>query len=168
MFGDAEVSGYEIRHGRLRRCGGYPLFTTDDSEEGCRVGSVFGTSWHGVMESDGFRRNFLRWVAEERGLDWTSGEESFAKAREARLEKLGDLVAENVDREALLRLVAGGVPEELPVVSGQLISRSGGQKKNGSGGVSSLETPSETDGETLALAKTVFSTAGDEEPRSKS
>ena len=67
------------------------------------------------MESDDFRRNFLRRVAEERGLDWTPGEESFADAREARLEKLGDLIAENVNKEALLRLLEGGVPEELPV-----------------------------------------------------
>lgn len=115
-FGDAEVSGYEIRHGRVRRSGGVPLFTTGSSEEGCRVGAVFGTSWHGVMESDDFRRSFLLWVAEERGPDWMPGEESFADARETRLEKLGDLIAENVDREALLRLVEGGALGRLPTI----------------------------------------------------
>ncbi len=115
-FGDAEVSGYEIRHGRVRRSSGDPLFATGGHDEGCRVGSIFGTSWHGVMESDGFRRSFLQWAAEERGLDWIPGEESFADAREARLEKLGDLVAENVDREALLRLVEGGTLEGLPIL----------------------------------------------------
>jgi adenosylcobyric acid synthase len=115
-FGDAEVSGYEIRHGRVRRSSGDPLFATGGHDEGCRVGSIFGTSWHGVMESDGFRRSFLQWAAEEQGLDWIPGEESFADAREARLEKLGDLVAENVNREALLRLVEGGAPEGLPII----------------------------------------------------
>ena len=122
-FGDAEVSGYEIRHGRVRRAGGQPLFVSGNSDEGCRIGSIFGTSWHGVMESDDFRRNFLRMVAEERGLDWMPGGESFAAAREARHEKLGDLIAENVDKEALMRLVEGGVPEELPILRLQASGR---------------------------------------------
>jgi adenosylcobyric acid synthase len=119
-FGDAEVSGYEIRHGQVSRHGGEPLFLGGGFEEGCRVGAVFGTSWHGVMESDGFRRGFLRRVAERRGLDWAPGREAFAAAREARLEKLGDLISENVDREAVLRLIEGGAPAGLPVVRGRL------------------------------------------------
>jgi adenosylcobyric acid synthase len=128
LFGDAEVWGYEIRHGRVSRVGGVPLFSGDGFEEGCRVGAVFGTSWHGVMDSDGFRRAFLRWVAERRGLDWTPGEETFAAAREARLERLGDLVSENVDRNALLRLIENGPPSGLPVISGQLVSSSAAQQ----------------------------------------
>ncbi len=112
-FDDAEVSGYEIRHGRIRRYGGKPLFTADGSGEGCQVGLTFGTSWHGVFESDRFRRAFLRRVAETRGLDWVAGDGSFASRREAQLEKLGDLVAENIDRDALLRLIEDGAPEGL-------------------------------------------------------
>jgi adenosylcobyric acid synthase len=128
LFGEAEVSGYEIRHGRVFRHGGEPLFVGDGLDEGCRVGALFGTSWHGVMESDGFRRGFLRWVAEERSLDWRPGETSFAAAREARLERLGDLVSENVDREALLRLIDDGPPSRLPVVAGQLVGWSAGRE----------------------------------------
>jgi len=120
LFGGSEVSGYEIRHGRVFRCGGEPVFVGDGFEEGCREGAVLGTSWHGVMESDGFRRSFLRWVASERGLDWEPGEISFSAAREARLERLGDIVAENIDRETLLRLVHDGPPDDLPVVRSQL------------------------------------------------
>jgi adenosylcobyric acid synthase len=110
QFGDVPVSGYEIRHGRVRRLGGEPLFTTNGGAEGCRVRTTFGTSWHGVFESDGFRRAFLSRVAEVRGLDWATGDEPFAARREAQLDKLGDLVAENVDRETLLRLIEGGPP----------------------------------------------------------
>ncbi len=126
-FGDAGVSGYEIRHGRISRRGGEPLFVGDGSDDGCREGAVLGTSWHGVMESDGFRRSFLRWVASVRGLDWRPGGFSFAAAREAQLEKLGDLISENVDREALLRLIDDGPPSGLPVVSLQLSAVSGQQ-----------------------------------------
>ncbi len=123
-FGGAGVWGYEIRHGRERRLGGEPLFTTDGSSggEGCRVGAVFGASWHGVMESDAFRRAFLLWVARVGGLDWTPGDEPFAAARERRLDALGNLVAENVDRDALLRLIEDGQPGRLPVVSSRLSS----------------------------------------------
>ena len=71
------------------------------------------------MESDAFRRDFLRWVADQRGLDWMPGEESFAAAREMRLDRLGDLVAESIDREALLRLIDEGQPSGLPFVSSQ-------------------------------------------------
>jgi adenosylcobyric acid synthase len=117
-FDGAEVSGYEIRHGRVRRRGGEPLFLTDGSDEGCRVGNVLGTSWHGAFESDRFRRAFLEWVAGERGLGWTAGDVPFAAAREAQLDRLGDLVAENVDRDALLRLIDGGPPSGLPVIVG--------------------------------------------------
>jgi adenosylcobyric acid synthase len=121
-FGNVEVSGYEIRHGRVHRSGGEPLFAMNDSQngdaEGCRVGAVLGTSWHGVLESDSFRRAFLRWVAEERGLDWLAGDVTFASRREAQLDTLGDLVAENVDREALLRLIADGPPSISRQVSG--------------------------------------------------
>ncbi|CAA9435954.1 MAG: Cobyric acid synthase [uncultured Rubrobacteraceae bacterium] len=124
-FGDAKVSGYEIRHGRVLRLGAEPLFAIDNpangsrdgGTEGCRTGSIFGISWHGVFESDGFRRAFLRRVAGERGLDWVAGDEPFAAHREAQLDKLGDLVAENVDREALLRLVEDGPPGGLPFIA---------------------------------------------------
>src|SRR5918997_3385458 len=128
LFGDFGVSGDEIRHGRVSRHGGEPLFVGDSLDEGCQVGSVLGTSWHGVMESDGFRRSFLRWVASVRGLDWAPGETSFAAAREARSERLGALISENVDREALLRLIDQGPPSGLPIIAGQLVSRSAGQQ----------------------------------------
>jgi adenosylcobyric acid synthase len=133
FFGDLEVSGYEIRHGRALRHGGEPLFVGAGFDEGCREGAVLGTSWHGVMEADGFRRSFLRWIASERDLDWEPGEIPFAAAREARLEKLGDIVAENIDREALFRLVEDGAPEKLPVVASQLVGRSAGRQKTAVG-----------------------------------
>ncbi len=127
-FGDYGVSGYEIRHGRVLRLGAKPLFATgrsangscDGDAEGCRTGATFGTSWHGVFESDGFRRAFLCRVAGERGLDWVAGDEPFAARREAQLDRLGDLVAENVDREALLRLVENGPPEGLPLITSRV------------------------------------------------
>ena len=115
-FGDAPVSGYEIHHGRTSPHAGAPLFVTETEEEGRHAGATLGTSWHGVLESDAFRRALLAWIATERNLDWRPGEEPFAAARETQLDNLGDLIAENVDREALLRVVENGAPAGLPVL----------------------------------------------------
>jgi adenosylcobyric acid synthase len=134
------VGGYEIRHGRVepvpgadargggdtgadaRDAGhgsaGEPLFVADDGEpEGWRVGPVLGTSWHGVLEHDAFRGALLAHVAALRGRRFRPGTVAFAQAREARLDVLGDLVAQHLDTGALARLIEEGVPAELPSVA---------------------------------------------------
>ena len=106
------VEGYEIHHGLVTVEGGEPFL------DGCAVGTVRGTSWHGIFENDGFRRAFLRGVAVESGRGWRPSPDavSFAAVREARLDALGDLVATHLDTEALLRLIDSGPPPGLPFV----------------------------------------------------
>jgi adenosylcobyric acid synthase len=105
------VAGYRIQHGRIVVTGGEPFL------DGCRVGSVWGTSWHGVFENDGFRRGFLTEVATAAGRVWQPGDTPFADVREARLDALGDLVAEHADTDALWRLIRDGAPSGLPTVA---------------------------------------------------
>jgi adenosylcobyric acid synthase len=94
------------------------LFIADDGEpDGCRAGSVIGTSWHGVLEHDAFRRALLGHVAELRGRRFVAGTGSFAAAREARLDVLGDLVEAHLDTDRLTALIEGGVPGDLPTVT---------------------------------------------------
>lgn len=120
-FGGTAVCGYEIHHGRVCRHGGDPVFLDASGDaEGCQVGEVFGTSWHGVFESDGFRRAFLGRVASVRGRAWAPGSHPFAALREARLDALADLVAANVDQEALLGIIEGS-GGDLPVVTTGLV-----------------------------------------------
>ena len=166
-FGDTEVWGYEIHHGRVRRYGGDPLFEVGEDTEGCRIGTTLGTSWHGVLEADYFRRALLQWVAAVRNLDWSPGEESFASAREAQLEKLGDLVADHVDREALMRLIDDGPPGGLPIVSGQLVSISAGQQTS-DGGTQSGEAVLPAQGEASDTTPLALTMTGSDEQRSKS
>ncbi len=130
---DTSVGGYEIRHGRValtahddlhaadgqqrrqRRGPHDGLFIADDGEpDGCRLGAVFGTSWHGVLEHDEFRRALLAHVAEVRGRRFVPGTGSFAAARETRLDVLGDLVEQHLDTARLAALIEGGVPADLP------------------------------------------------------
>jgi adenosylcobyric acid synthase len=110
------VAGYEIHHGLVR-------LTAPDADrflDGCRAGpggAVWGTSWHGTLENDGFRRAFLTEVACMAGRDFTPAPGTdFAQLREAQLDVLGDLVADHLDTAALARLITGGAPLDLPVL----------------------------------------------------
>ncbi|MGB3442595.1 MAG: cobyric acid synthase [Actinophytocola sp.] len=98
----AAVSGYEIHHGMV------------SAEE--FAGPVFGTMWHGGLESDGFRSAFLREVSALVGRHRDPSGVSFAAARRARLDLLADLVEEHVAVDDLLALIAGGPPAGLPVL----------------------------------------------------
>jgi adenosylcobyric acid synthase len=110
---DAEASGYEIRHGDPRPDDGAASLLDG---EGCVHGVVLGTSWHGLLEGDAVRRALLSWVAAERGREWRPGDVAFADVRERRLDVLGDLIDEHVDRDVLADLLASGVPEALPTL----------------------------------------------------
>ncbi|HUH08337.1 MAG TPA: cobyric acid synthase, partial [Egibacteraceae bacterium] len=115
-FGDAEAAGYEIRHGRVESDGA-PLLVAEDGEpDGCVHGAVLGTSWHGLLESDGFRRALLEWAAQRQGLDFFPGAISYAALRDAQLDVLGDLVSEHLDTAAVAQLIECGAPSGLAAV----------------------------------------------------
>jgi len=109
----APVAGYEIHHGIAE--------VTDPSAnsflDGCQRGAVWGTSWHGVLENDEFRRAFLTEVAAQAGRDFTPALGTvFAAVRQARLDVLGDLVADHLDTVALARLITAGPPPGMPAL----------------------------------------------------
>jgi adenosylcobyric acid synthase len=102
------VSAYAIHHGRITVESGEPFL------DGTHAGSVWGTTWHGIFENDGFRKAFLSLVAANAGRAWLPGDVVFADVREARLETLGDLVEQHLDTAAIWRLIESGVPTDLP------------------------------------------------------
>jgi adenosylcobyric acid synthase len=106
------VHAYEIHHGIVAVEGGEPFL------DGCRIGAVWGTTWHGALENNGFRRAFLADVARTAGRDFTPAPDTdFAALREAQLDALGDLVENHLDTGALERLIESGAPPGLPVVA---------------------------------------------------
>ncbi|HEY5024351.1 MAG TPA: hypothetical protein VII76_05185, partial [Acidimicrobiales bacterium] len=108
----SRIEGYEIHHGAVERSGGEPFF----ADEGCRVGAVTGTSWHGLFENDRFRRGFLMECAAQAGRSFTvSPSCCFADFREARFERLADMVAEHLDTEALQQIIEGRIDKHRPV-----------------------------------------------------
>ena len=113
----ATVSGYEIHHGRVRVDAG------DEFLGGCRSGAVFGTMWHGSLESDEFR---AAWLSEAAALarltGFRPGGTSFAAARDARIDAIADGLEEHVDVGAVLELIDRGAPADPPLVRGGVVS----------------------------------------------
>jgi adenosylcobyric acid synthase len=109
-FGEP-VEAYEIHLGEVVAEGGEAFL------DGCAVGAVRGTSWHGTFENDGFRRAYLAEVAAQAGRQFVPAPDvSFAALRERRLDALGDLVGNHLDTGALLRLLDTGAPPGLPFI----------------------------------------------------
>jgi adenosylcobyric acid synthase len=107
------VRGYEIHHGRVV-AEGESLF----GDEGCVKGAVAGTLWHGLLENDNWRRNYLHEIARRANKNYVCDtEHSFASRREARLDTLADLVDEFLDTNALLDLLSS---ERAPLPTLQL------------------------------------------------
>ncbi len=116
-FGEP-VSGYEIHHGAVTADGG------DAFPGGCEAGSVRGTTWHGMFESDRFRRAFLADLAARTGRDFTPAPGvRFAAIRERRYDVLAGMIEAHLDTAALLGLIGGGPPAGLPTVVSSLAVR---------------------------------------------
>ncbi len=102
------VSGYQIHHGRTTTAS--PWIALDDAygsgPDGAVHDRIFGTSLHGLFEEDGFRRAFLRDVAVHRGKHFRPGRVSFAAAREARIDRLADMLEHQLDLTAIQALLS--------------------------------------------------------------
>ncbi|WP_084530149.1 cobyric acid synthase [Nocardia crassostreae] len=113
------VRGYEIHHGRVRRTGDEPWLELDGAPEGSVHGAIWGTHLHGALESDEFRRAWLREVAVAAGrADFLVAEDvSVAEVRNRQLDLLTDLMESHLDLAALEKLLAGGAPVDLPTLT---------------------------------------------------
>ncbi len=118
----APIQGYEIHHGQVVwRDGALPGLITlaDGAVEGAVAGHIFGTHWHGAFECDEFRRRFLTLVAGIAGRRGfvVAGHTDYAGLRTATVDRLGDLVEEHLDTEAIWRLIESGPTPRLPALA---------------------------------------------------
>jgi len=108
------LRGYVIHHGRVSVEGGQSLF----AEEGCVLGSVAGTLWHGLFENDDWRRQYLLGVAERSGKRFIPDDaHDFSTRREARIDVLADLVGEHLDTDGILSLLSQDTTKSNPHVT---------------------------------------------------
>ena len=107
------VTGYEIHHGTPAP----PDTVWEPFLDGYHDNGLWTTMWHGIFESDDFRRSWLRVAASQAGSEWIpTGGPGFAAQREDMLDRFADAVAEHVDTTALWRLIEHGTPDDLPPV----------------------------------------------------
>jgi adenosylcobyric acid synthase len=105
------VTAYQIHHGVASRTSdGSGTPDSPDVEpflDGWSSGSVWGTTWHGALENDDFRRAFLTEVAAQAGMKWKADPSAlgFAARRELMLDRLADAVEENLDTAALAEII---------------------------------------------------------------
>ncbi|HST47413.1 cobyric acid synthase, partial [Jatrophihabitans sp.] len=123
----AEVStGYEIHHGITMPLPAGPE-PCEPFLDGCRLGAVWGTMWHGAFDSDDFRRAFLRQVAEFAGRDFTPAPDTdIAANRTRQLDRLADALEAGLDLDALTALIGSGPPAGLPVLPPAALRPPGG------------------------------------------
>lgn len=102
MPSGTRVTGYDIHHGRTTRHDGDEMFPG----QGCRVGNTSGTTWHGLFDSDGFRREFLAAVAEASGRRFVPSRLDWAAARDSQFDRAADLLERHLDIAGLTALIA--------------------------------------------------------------
>ncbi|MEV6136951.1 cobyric acid synthase [Nocardia sp. NPDC051990] len=117
------VHGYEIHHGRVGHSGDPAWLELDSSPimEGSARGAIWGTHLHGLLESDEFRRSWLREVAGHAGRPGFIVDDnvSVAAIRSSQLDLLADLIEQHLDIAHIERLLTAGAPSDLPtIVSG--------------------------------------------------
>jgi adenosylcobyric acid synthase len=93
-----KVRAYEIHHGIAQVHGAPEAFL-----DGCRVGEVWGTMWHGALENDDFRRTWLTRAAEASGSEWRPqpAAPSFFRRRETMINTLADAIEQHVDLDLI-------------------------------------------------------------------
>lgn len=102
------VSAYAIHHGVATLSAG--AVAAQPFLDGWRVGSVWGTTWHGAFENDAFRRAWLVQAAEQAGVRWVpTSAPGFVAVREQMIDALADAVEEHLDTDALWQLIETGV-----------------------------------------------------------
>jgi adenosylcobyric acid synthase len=108
------LAGYEIHHGQISRCA-----EAQWAGIGIRRDAVYGTHWHGLLDNDQFRRDWLTEAAIAAGRDRfvVADDVDVAARRDAQLDTVADLLAAHLDLDALWALLDGGTPAGAVMVS---------------------------------------------------
>jgi len=112
--GQQVTTAYEIHHGVTNLIAAH---VAEDFLDGCTSGAVYGTSWHGALDSDGFRRVFLAEVADLAGRRFVPAPDTTAAAmKERQYDLLADVVSEHLDTALIEKLITEGAPDGLPFI----------------------------------------------------
>ena len=114
---EVPLAGYEIHHGQVARCTEETWFEADGGAQGYVRGRVFGTHWHGLLDNDDFRRNWLMVAAVNRPGFRVAPDVSVPARRDAQLDVMADLLTAHLDLDAVLGLLDGSTPTRPTITS---------------------------------------------------
>lgn len=111
-----KVCGYEIHEGTTELNTSYlvaPLFNVNKGNgnndlglyDGACSNNVFGTYLHGIFHNYNFRREFLNYLREKKGLEKKYGEDPYETKKDYSLNKLAEIVEKNLDMEIIDKLL---------------------------------------------------------------
>ncbi|MBM7557116.1 cobyric acid synthase [Halanaerobacter jeridensis] len=111
-----KISGYEIHMGQTQRGAGVEPLLTITERSGEKVtmpdgavnqaNLVWGTYLHGIFDNDQFRREWINYLRQQKGLAKLAGDSiEQRKELEASYDALAEMVRENLDLELLYRIM---------------------------------------------------------------
>ncbi len=111
------LSGYEIHHGQVRRS-----TEADWAGVGLSRASCFGTHWHGLLDNNVFRRDWLTVAAVAAGRPGfvVAPDVDVPQQRDTQLDVMADLLAAHLDMTAVTGLIDNGAPPRPTVTTGLL------------------------------------------------
>ena len=111
--GPTRLRGYEVHHGRVTRREADTWL-----QVGLRDGAVYGTHWHGLLDNDDVRRQWLTEASVAAGRHGfvTADDVDVAARRDAQLDVMADLLTAHLDLDAVMNLLAHGAPQR-PVIT---------------------------------------------------
>jgi adenosylcobyric acid synthase len=113
---DSPLSGYEIHHGQVSR---------SDAEDwlgvGLRSAAVFGSHWHGLLDNNDVRRDWLTEAATAARRDGfeVAADVDVPGRRDAQLDLMADVLSAHLDLDAVFALLEHGAPPR-PIVTSAL------------------------------------------------
>jgi adenosylcobyric acid synthase len=107
---DGPLHGYEIHHGQLER------HTEDDwFDVGIRRAHVYGTHWHGLLDNNDFRRQWLAVVGKPGFV--VADDVDVSARRDGQLDLMADLLTAHLDVDAVMALLENGPPQRPSIVT---------------------------------------------------
>ncbi|MCV7223216.1 cobyric acid synthase [Mycolicibacterium elephantis] len=116
---DSPLHGYEIHHGQLTRCADDD-WVAGETRVGVRHATVFGTHWHGLLDNNEVRRQWLSEVAAAAGRTGfvVADDVDVPARRDGQLDVMADLLAAHLDVDAVLNLLDSGPPRRPTITTG--------------------------------------------------
>lgn len=107
------VRGYEIHEGTTDLNSSSALLHVSEGQgnnddgvvDGASSGNVFATYFHGIFHNYNFRREFLNYLRVKKGFDARYGEDPYETQKDYSLNRLAEIVEENLDMEIIDKLL---------------------------------------------------------------